>query len=61
VGDTVNTASRLEHLSKAGQILITEQTMQALDASVTYTVLDAVQVKGRSAKLQIAEVPWERK
>ncbi len=60
VGDTVNTASRLEHLATAGQIIISEHTMQAIDASVNYVVLDAVQVKGRSAKLQIAEVLWRR-
>lgn len=61
IGDTVNTASRLEHLAKPGQILISEHTMQALDASVSYTPLEAVQVKGRVAKLQIAEVAWTAK
>ncbi len=60
IGDTVNTAARLEHLAAAGQIIISEHTMQAIDASVNYVVLDAVQVKGRSAKLQIAEVAWRR-
>lgn len=58
IGDTVNTAARLEHLAKAGQIIISEHTMQALDASVSYTQLEAVQVKGRSARMQIAEVIW---
>lgn len=58
IGDTVNTAARLEHLAKAGQIIISEHTMQAVDASVRYTLLDAVQVKGRSARLQVAEVNW---
>jgi adenylate cyclase len=61
IGDTVNTAARLENLSKAGQIIISEHTMHALDASVSYVVLDAVQVKGRGAKLQIGEVTWTRK
>ncbi len=61
IGDTVNTASRLEHLAKAGQIIISEHTMQAIDAGVTYTVLEAVQVKGRVAKLQIAEVAWAKR
>ena len=61
IGDTVNTASRLEHLAKPGQILISEHTMQALDASVSYVPLEAVQVKGRVAKLQIAEVAWSAK
>ncbi len=61
IGDTVNTAARLEHLAAAGQILISEHTMQALDASVAYKVLEAVQVKGRSARLQIAEVNWPKK
>ena len=60
IGDTVNTAARLEHLAKPGQILISEHTIQALDASVNYTMLDAVQVKGRVARLQIAEVGWAR-
>lgn len=27
IGDTVNTAARLEHLAKAGQIIISEHTM----------------------------------
>lgn len=61
IGDTVNTAARLEHLAKAGQIIISEHTMQALDASVRYTLLDAVQVKGRTAKMQIGEVVWASK
>lgn len=58
IGDAVNTAARLEHLAKAGQIIISEHTMQAVDASVTYTQLDAVQVKGRAARMQIADVIW---
>ncbi len=61
IGDTVNTAARLEHLAKAGQIIISEHTMQSLDATVTYAVLEAVQVKGRSGKLQIADVAWAKK
>ncbi len=35
--------------------------MQALDASVSYRPLEAVQVKGRTAKMQIAEVAWAPK
>jgi adenylate cyclase len=61
IGDTINTAARLEHLAKAGQIIISEHTMQAIDASVHYTVLEAVQVKGRAARLQIAEVIWNKR
>lgn len=61
IGDTVNTASRLEHLAAPGQILISEHTMQALDASVGYRPLEAVQVKGRTSRLQIAEVHWAPK
>ncbi len=60
IGDTVNTAARLEHLAQAGQIIISEHTMQAVDASVNYAVLEAVQVKGRTAKLQIGDVVWRR-
>jgi adenylate cyclase len=61
IGDTVNTAARLEHLAKAGQIIISEYTMQALDASVSYTPLEAVQLKGRTARMQIADVIWSAK
>ena len=60
IGDTVNTAARLEQRAKAGQIIISEHTMQAVDASVDYIMLEAVQVKGRTAKLQIGEVAWRR-
>ena len=60
IGDTVNTAARLEQRAHAGQIIISEHTMQAVDASVNYIVLEAVQVKGRTAKLQIGEVVWRR-
>lgn len=58
IGDAVNTASRLEHLAAAGQIIISEHTMQVLDDSVRYRTLEAVQVKGRRARLGIAEVLW---
>jgi adenylate cyclase len=61
IGDTVNTAARLEHLAKAGQIIISEHTMQAVDAGVVYTLLESVQVKGRTARLQIAEVHWVKR
>jgi adenylate cyclase len=61
IGDTINTAARLEHMAKAGQIIISEHTMQALDAGVSYTLLDAVQVKGRTARLQVAEVIWAKR
>ena len=37
IGDTVNIAARLEHLATAGQIIISEYTMQALDAGISYT------------------------
>ena len=61
IGDTVNTAARLEHLAKAGQVIISEHTMQALDATVSYDLLEAVQVKGRTGKLQIGHVRWTKK
>ncbi len=61
IGDTVNLAARLEHLAKAGQIIISEYTMQALDAGISCTALEAVQVKGRTARLQVAEVIWAKR
>ncbi|HZS08346.1 MAG TPA: adenylate/guanylate cyclase domain-containing protein [Blastocatellia bacterium] len=60
VGDTVNTAARLESNSKPGQIIISETTMQALDESFILKPLDTIKLKGKTENLRIAEVVWKK-
>ncbi|MFN0084510.1 MAG: adenylate/guanylate cyclase domain-containing protein [Blastocatellia bacterium] len=59
IGDTVNTAARLESLAQAGQIVISENTMQALDESFTLRSLGTEKLKGKNVNLRIAEVVWQ--
>ncbi|HWQ33008.1 MAG TPA: adenylate/guanylate cyclase domain-containing protein [Blastocatellia bacterium] len=60
IGDTINTAARLESNSKPGQIIVSESTMQALDESFTLHELDTIKLKGKSENLRIAEVIWKK-
>lgn len=46
IGSTVNLASRLEHIAKANEILISEETYELLKESFTCSKQDAVQIKG---------------
>ena len=58
IGDTINTAARLESISAPGQIIISENTMQALDESFTLKPLGTEKLKGKNENLRIAEVVW---
>jgi class 3 adenylate cyclase len=46
IGSTVNLASRLEHIAKANEILISEETYELLKKHFTCDKQDAVHVKG---------------
>lgn len=59
IGDTVNTAARLESISAPGQIVISENTMQALDESFLFKPLGTERLKGKNFTLKIAEVVWK--
>ncbi|MEK7829801.1 MAG: adenylate/guanylate cyclase domain-containing protein, partial [Acidobacteriota bacterium] len=59
IGDTVNTAARLESIAQPGQIVISENTMQALDESFTLKPLGTEKLKGKNVNLRIAEVVWK--
>ncbi|MGH9752740.1 MAG: adenylate/guanylate cyclase domain-containing protein [Blastocatellia bacterium] len=59
IGDTVNTASRLEGIAQPGQIVISENTMQSLDESFTLKPLGTERLKGKNVNLRIAEVVWQ--
>ncbi|MGE0129876.1 MAG: adenylate/guanylate cyclase domain-containing protein [Blastocatellales bacterium] len=59
IGDTINTAARLEGIAQPGQIVISENTMQALDESFTLRPLGTEKLKGKNVNLRIAEVVWK--
>ena len=61
-GDAVNVAARMTGISRAGQILTTEDTVNALSADLGVDVrqIDLAQVKGKADKIPVYEVLWEK-
>jgi len=59
-GDGVNTAARLAELAKAGQILTSGATANALPAAQRTNLrdLDAIQVKGKHEAVRVFELMW---
>lgn len=47
MGDTVNTASRLEGAAQPGQTLVSRQTYRLTQEAFTFQALDPIQVKGK--------------
>jgi adenylate cyclase len=60
IGDTVNLAARLEGVSGAGEIIITEDTRSLLDDRFIIQPRDAVTVKGKVKPIQIYNVSGMR-
>ena len=58
IGDTINTAARVESIAKSGQIIITENTVQVLDESVQVRQLGTEKLKGKNVNLRFYEVVW---
>ncbi len=56
IGDNVNLASRLEGLTKAGEILISESTYREASSHVRAVSAGTVQVKGRNEPVSIYKV-----
>lgn len=58
IGDTVNTASRIEQLTKrlGARILVSEATHAAVQGRVVARALEPVEVKGKQDKLSLYEV-----
>jgi adenylate cyclase len=59
IGDTINTASRLESIAQPGQIVISEDTMQAIDESFRLRWLTTEGLKGKNVNLRVAEVLYQ--
>ena len=60
-GDTVNTASRMAGLAKAGQIITTADSVAALPALLQQSTreIDALAVKGKAEDVRVCEVLWQ--
>lgn len=60
-GDTVNTASRMAGLAKAGQIMTSAETIAAIELSLAPEIreIDALTVKGKAEDVRVYEVLWQ--
>ncbi|HUQ33428.1 MAG TPA: adenylate/guanylate cyclase domain-containing protein [Pyrinomonadaceae bacterium] len=59
IGDTVNTASRLESNSKAGQILLSDATARSAVSRYPLQQRDPIYVKNRAQPVPLFEIEWE--
>ncbi len=59
IGDTVNTASRLESNAKAGEILVSEVTAQAARSRYQLATRDPISVKNREQPVPLFEIEWQ--
>ena len=53
IGDTVNTASRLEGIAKAGEVIVSEEVYQRTKDLIEYVDLGKVKLKGKAEEVQI--------
>jgi adenylate cyclase len=60
IGDTVNTASRLESNSKGGEILVSEATAKVARARYKLNPREPITVKNRQQPVLLWEVDWQR-
>jgi len=56
IGDAVNVASRFSGLAKAGQVLVTKETLNHLGTGFSTREHPPAEVKGKSGKLEVFEV-----
>jgi len=56
IGDTVNTAARICSAAKAGQIIISEKTYQAVGPGFQVEQLDPIKFKGKYKPVQVYNV-----
>jgi len=60
IGDTVNTASRLESNSKGGEILISDATAKAARSRYALKPREPIAVKNRQQPIDLWEVDWQK-
>ena len=60
IGDTVNTASRLESNAKGGEILISDATAKAARSRYKLQTREPITVKNRVQPVVLWEVDWQR-
>src|SRR2546423_6783462 len=58
IGDSVNTASRLESNAKAGEILVSEVTAQAARSRYKLAPREPISVKNREQPVPLFEIEW---
>jgi len=56
IGDTINTAKRIQENSKAGQILLSDTAYQLVKDKVIVNVIEPMKVKGRVQPVQVYEL-----
>lgn len=56
IGDTVNTASRLEHMAKPGTVVISESLYQSLSGRIMAESIGYAELKGKADKLHCFRV-----
>lgn len=59
IGDTINTAARLESKAKPGQIVISENAAQILDESFRIELIGTQSLKGKLQSIRLYEVLWD--
>ncbi len=60
IGDTVNTASRLESNARGGEILISDATAKAAHSRYKLEAREPITVKNRQQPVVLWEVDWQR-
>ena len=60
IGDTVNTASRLESNARGGEILVSDATATAARSRYKLKARDPITVKNREQPVVLWEVDWQR-
>jgi class 3 adenylate cyclase len=60
IGDTVNTAARLESNAMRGEILISDATAKAAHSRYKLKPREPINVKNRSQPVVLWEVDWQR-
>ena len=60
IGDTVNTASRLESNALGGQILISDATAKAAHTRYQLKPREPISVKNREQPVPLFEVEWQK-